>query len=331
MQIPGLDTQQIETTKAELQRVAKLEFATVAGGEERIARIEAGEEIMPPGYVIKSYKDKVEGKEVEFKLLVKRRPELSGEHVKRAYAYFDQQGYGVSLSLDAEGGKIFGDLTQSLAPSRGQIAILLDGEVQSAPRVNEPIYGGSAVITGRFSDKEARDLASALENPLRVPVEVEETRSVSPTLGTDSIRSGVLAGLTGLVLVFAFVMIYYRFAGIVAFLGLLVNMIILFGAMAMFHFVLTLPGIAGIILTMGMAIDANVLIYERLREETAAGKSLSTAIEAAYDKAFSAIFDANVTTLITAVILFWQATGSVKGFAVTLTWASSPPCFPPCS
>jgi SecD/SecF fusion protein len=319
VQMPGLDTKQIETTKAELQRVAKLEFATVAGGEERIARIEAGEEIMPPGYVIKSYKDTLEGKEVEFKLLVKRRAELSGEHVKRAYAYFDQQGYGVSLSLDAEGAKIFGDLTQSLAPTHGQIAIMLDGEVQSAPRVNEPIYGGSAVITGRFSDKEARDLASALENPLRVPVEVEETRSVSPTLGTDSIRSGVFAGLTGLVGVLAFVIIYYRLAGVVAFLGLVVNMIILFGAMAMFHFVLTLPGIAGIILTMGMAIDANVLIYERLREEMAAGKSLATAIEAAYDKAFSAIFDANVTTLITAVILFWQATGSVKGFAVTLT------------
>jgi SecD/SecF fusion protein len=319
VQIPGLDTGQIETTKGELQRVAKLELATVAGGADRIARIEAGEEIMPPGFVIKTYKDRVEGKDQEFKLLVKRRPELSGEHVKRAYAYFDQQGYGVSLSLDTEGAKIFGDLTQSLAPTRGQIAILLDGEVQSAPHVNEPIYGGSAVITGRFTEKEARDLASALENPLRVPVEVEETRSVSPTLGTDSIRSGILAGLTGLVLVFAFVIGYYRFAGVVAFVGLLVNMVILFGAMAMFNFVLTLPGIAGIILTMGMAVDANVLIYERLREETSAGKSLKAALEAAYDKAFSAIFDANVTTLITAVILFWQATGSVKGFAVTLT------------
>ncbi len=319
VQIPGLDAKQIETTKSELQRVAKLEFATVAGGAERIARIESGEEIMPPGTDIKTYKDKIEGKDVDFKLLVKRRAELSGEHVKRAYAYFDQHGYGVSLSLDSEGAKIFGDLTQALAPSHGQIAIMLDGEIQSAPRVNEPIYGGSAVITGRFSDKEARDLASALENPLRVPVEVEEIRSVSPTLGTDSIRSGIFAGLTGLVLVFAFVMLYYRFAGIVAFFGLLVNIAILFGTMAMFHFVLTLPGIAGIILTMGMAVDANVLIYERLREETAAGKSLAAALEAAYDKAFSAIFDANATTLITAVILFWQATGSVKGFAVTLT------------
>ncbi|MCX7869555.1 MAG: protein translocase subunit SecD, partial [Terrimicrobiaceae bacterium] len=289
------------------------------GGEERIARIEAGEELLPPDYVIRSHKDMVEGREVETKLLVKKRPEISGDHVRRAYAYFDQAGYGVSLSLDAEGAKLFGDLTQALAPTRGQIAILLDGEIQSAPRVNEPIFGGSAVITGRFTEREARDLASALENPLRVPLEIEETRSVSATLGTDSIRSGLLAGVTGLVLVMLFLMFYYRLAGLVAILGLLVNIILLFGMMAMFHFVLTLPGIAGIILTIGMAVDANVLIYERLREEMRAGKSLAAAIQTAYDKAFSAIFDANVTTLITAVILMWQATGSVRGFAVTLT------------
>ena len=320
VQIPGLDTKQIEVTKSELQRVAKLEFASVApGGAERIALIEAGEDIMPPGFVVKTYKNKIEDKEVELKILVKRKPELSGEHVQAAHAYFDQQGYGVSLSLDSEGGKIFGDMTAAAAPTRGQIAIMLDGEIQSAPSVNNgAIYGGSAQISGHFSDKEARDLASALENPLRVPVEIEETRSVSPTLGTDSIRSGVLAGVSGLILVFLFVIIYYRLAGIVAFVGLLVNIVLLFGLMAMFHFVLTLPGIAGIILTIGMAVDANVLIYERLREELAAGKSLSTALDAAYHKAFSAIFDANVTTLITAAILFWQATGSVKGFSVTL-------------
>ena len=320
VQIPGLDTKQIEVTKKELQKVAKLEFASVLpGGDERIARIEAGEDIMPPGYVIKTYKTKFEGKEIESKLLVKRKPELSGEHVKEAHAYFDQQGYGVSLSLDAEGGKIFGDMTAAAAPTKGQIAIMLDGDIQTAPSVNNgAIYGGNAQISGHYTDKEARDLASALENPLRVPVEIQETRSVSPTLGTDSVRSGVLAGVSGLVLVFIFVMLYYRLAGIVAFFGLLVNIVVLFGAMAMFNFVLTLPGIAGIILTIGMAVDANVLIYERLREELAAGKSLSTALEAAYNKAFSAIFDANVTTLITAVILFWQATGSVKGFSVTL-------------
>jgi SecD/SecF fusion protein len=320
VQIPGLDTEQIAFTRAALQQVAKLEFSSVApGGEERIARIEAGEEIMPPGYVLKTYMDTVEGKEEEFQLLVKRRPDLGGDHVNRAYAYFDNAGWGVSLSFDAEGSKLFGDLTQALAPTRGRLAILLDGDVQSAPQVNEPIYGGSASITGHFTEKEARDLASALENPLRVPVVIEETRSVSSTLGSDSIRSGVLAGIGGLSLVFLFVLVYYRVAGVVAFVGLSVNIIVLFGAMAMFNFVLTLPGIAGIILTIGMAVDANVLIYERLREETAAGKSLSTALEAAYNKAFSAIFDANVTTLLTSVILFWQATGSVRGFAITLT------------
>jgi SecD/SecF fusion protein len=199
-----------------------------------------------------------------------------------------------------------------------QMAIILDGEVISAPVLQSDYYGGRAQITGNFDDKEARDLASALENPLRVPVQIEETRSVSPTLGADSIKSGVLAGISGLVLVMIFTMLYYRFVGLVAVVGLLLNMVLLFGAMAMFNFTLTLPGIAGIILTIGMAVDANVLIYERLREELQAGKSLTAALTGAYDKAFSAIFDANITTLITALILFWQATGSVKGFAVTL-------------
>jgi SecD/SecF fusion protein len=320
VQLPGLDADQIVKTQAELQRVAKLEFATVApGGPERIARIEAGEEIMPPDFRIIDYPDTVEGREVERKILVKRRPELSGDHVRRAYAYFDQTGWGVSLSLDGPGAKLFGDLTNALAPTRGQIAILLDGEVQSAPQVNEPIYGGNAVITGRFTEPEARDLASALENPLRVPLEVEETRSVSATLGADSVRGGIVAGALGLALVVLFVLVYYRVAGLIAIAGLLVNIVLLFGMMAMFHFVLTLPGIAGIILTIGIAVDANVLIYERLREELNAGKSLSAAVEAAYDKAFSAIFDANITTLITSVILMAQATGSVRGFAVTLT------------
>src|ERR1044072_2212168 len=157
------------------------------------------------------------------------------------------------------------------------------------------------------------------ENPLQTRVTVEEERSVSATLGSDSIRSGVYAGLVGLALSFLFIIIYYRFAGLVASIALILNLVLLFGAMAMFNFVLTLPGIAGIILTIGMAVEANVLIYERLREELATGKPLNVALNAAYDRAFSAIFDSNVTTLITPLILFWKATGPVKGFAVTLT------------
>jgi SecD/SecF fusion protein len=317
VQIAGLDTQQIEEAKSQLQRVAKLEFSIVdEGGPGRVDRIQKGEEVMDPSFVLKTYrpgKDKTESTQI----LVKRRAAMTGEYVTRAFAYYDQQGYGVSLELNSEGAKIFDEVARQ---NKGrQMAIILDGEVISAPVLQSDHFGGRAQITGKFDDKEARDLASALENPLRVPVQIEETRSVSPTLGADSIRSGVMAGVCGLILVMFATLIYYRFAGLIAVIGLLLNILLLLGAMAMFNFTLTLPGIAGIILTIGMAVDANVLIYERLREEMAAGKSLATALTGAYDKAFSAIFDANATTLITAIILFWQATGSVKGFAVTLT------------
>jgi SecD/SecF fusion protein len=283
-----------------------------------IAQIDKGEAILPPGYVLKEQVQNFEGREVVDRLLVKKEADLTGEHVTKAYAFFDQQGYGVSLTLDGEGARTFFDLTTQLAPRQGRLAILLDGKIQSAPSVKNPIAGGSAQITGRFKEKEARELASVLENPLRTPVTIEETRSVSPTLGADSIRSGIVSGIGGLALVMLFVVFYYRLAGLVALFGLWINIILLFGMMAMFHFVLTLPGIAGVILTIGLAVDANVLLYERLREELAAGKSLGAAIDGAYGKAFSAIFDANATTLITAGILFWQASGPVRGFSVTL-------------
>lgn len=318
VQIPGLDTQQLAQTKEQLQRVAKLEFALVHPQSESVlAQVDAGQGVLPPGFVIKEYTDVIEGKEQTLRLLVKQRADLTGERVTAANPFYDVQGYGVAMKLDGEGGKMFGDLTAANVGQR--LAIMLDGDVQSAPSIRQPIYGGEAVITGRFSDEEARNLASVLENPLRTPVQIEETRSVSASLGADSIRSGIGAGLLGLALTLVFVVLYYRLAGVIACLALAVNLILLFGAMCMFNFVLTLPGIAGIILTIGMAIDANVLIYERLREEMAAGKSLGAAVNAAYDKAFSAIFDANLTTLITSAILFWQATGPVKGFAITLT------------
>ncbi len=318
VQIPGLDTQQLAQTKEQLQRVAKLEFAMVHPQSDAIlAQVDAGTGVLPPGYLLKEYKDTIEGKEKTFRLLVKQRPDLTGDRVTAAHPFYDAQGYGVVMKLDGDGAKMFGDLTAANVGQR--LAILLDGDVQSAPNIRQPIYGGEAVITGRFTDQDARNLASVLENPLRTPVQIEETRSVSASLGADSIKSGVGAGLLGLVLTLLFVLLYYRLAGLVACLALGINIVLLFGAMAMFGFVLTLPGIAGIILTIGMAIDANVLIFERLREEMAAGKSLAAALGSAYDKAFSAIFDSNLTTLITSAILFWQATGPVKGFAIALT------------
>jgi SecD/SecF fusion protein len=323
VQIPGLDPDQIQATRETLKRVAKLEFSQVyPGGEGLIQKIEKGEALMPPGYEIKSYilpaGSKKEPSQLVPRLIIKKTADLTGDHVTKAFAFFDQGGYGVSLAFDGPGATTFFEVTSALAPTHGRLAILLDGKIQSAPEVKGAIAGGQAQITGHFQDKEARELASALENPLRTPVEIEETRSVSPTLGADSIRAGVLSGLAGLALVMFFVFIYYRLAGVVALFGLGINIILLFGMMTLFHFVLTLPGIAGIILTIGLAVDSNVLLYERLREEMASGKSLGAAIQGAYSKAFSAIFDANVTTLITAGILFWQATGPVRGFSITL-------------
>ncbi|MEA3188875.1 MAG: SecD/SecF fusion protein [Chthoniobacter sp.] len=316
VQIPGLDAAKIEEARTTLQKVAKLELKLVhAQSDSLISQIEAGTHF-EPSYEVKSYKDTKNGKPVEEKLLVGKKAVVTGDHVSEAHAYYDNRGYGISFKLDSVGAEQFGKTTEAHVGER--LAIMLDGEVQSAPNIQTAIYGGSAVITGRFSETEARNLASVLENPLQTPVVIEETRSASSTLGTDSIRSGVYAGIGGLVLVLIFVAVYYQFAGLVAILGLVVNIILLFGAMSMFNFVLTLPGIAGIILTIGLAVDANVLIYERLREEMAAGKSLGAAIDAAYEKAFSVIFDANATTLITAAILFWKASGPIRGFAVTL-------------
>jgi SecD/SecF fusion protein len=317
VQIPGLDAESMKTAREQLARVANLEFSIVhPNGEYILQQIESGDAIMPPGYTAKTYKQIEDGSEVEHQLLVKKRPDLSGKYVKAAYPFYEHN-WGVILEFDTEGAKLFDNLAAQNFQQR--LAIILDGEIQSAPTLQAKQYFGRASITGSFTEKEARNLASVLENPLGTPVVIQEERSVSPTLGADSIRSGFLAGVSGLALTVLFVLLYYRTAGVIAICGLLVNITLLFGMMAMFNFVLTLPGIAGIILTIGMAVDANVLIYERLREEMAAGKSLPAALSGAYDKAFSAIFDANVTTLITSVILFTQATGPVRGFAVTLT------------
>ena len=318
VQIPGLSTGELENVRQQLQRVAKLEFKLVhPQSDQLIQQVDAGQTIVPPGYRLESEEFERDGKKLTQRLLVRSRADITGEKVAAAYPFYDMQGWGVSLKFDSVGAKQFGELTAANVGNR--LAIVLDGKVISAPVLQAAIYGGTAQITGRFKEKEVRDLASALENPLQTPVKVEEERSVSASLGSDSIRSGVVAGLVGVLATFLAAALYYRLAGLIANVALLVNIILLFGAMTQFHFVLTLPGIAGIVLTIGMAIDANVLIYERLREEMAAGKGLRAALEGAYSKAFSSIFDANVTTLITSVILFALATGPVKGFAVTLT------------
>ncbi len=320
VQIPGLDTAKIQEARGQLSRVAKLEFRLVyPDNGERLGAIDKGTEVVPPEYKIENYKHVAEENEkaTTERLLVKRKADLGGDRVSESHAFYGNEGWTVQLKFDGEGAKKFGQITEQYKGHR--FAIVLDGVIQSAPVIRDAIYGGDAVITGHFSEKEARGLASVLENPLQTPVSIEEERSVSPTLGADSIRASILAGLVGLAITLVCVALYYRIPGLIACLALLVNIVLLMGALTMFHFVLTLPGIAGIILTIGLAVDASVLVYERLREELALGKSLKVAIEAAYEKAFSSIFDANVTTLITAVILFWRATGPVKGFAISLT------------
>jgi SecD/SecF fusion protein len=316
VQIPGLNAAQIQTAREQLQRVAKLEFRLVhPNSDQLVPQIEAGTAFPPPGYVILNSIEQRNGHPE--KLLVKRRPELTGQDVASARPVFEQRGYEVSLRLTRAGAEAFRRVTRDNINNR--LAIVLDNEVVSAPNIQSEIPNGEAVITGNFTAEEARNLASVMENPLQTPVVIDETRTVSATLGQDSIFRGVAAGLTGLAATLVFVLIYYRIAGLVAFIGLAVNGILLFGAMSLFGFVLTLPGIAGIILTIGMAIDANVLIYERLREELEHGKNLKPAIETAYQKAFSAIIDSNLTTLLKVAILFWLGSGPVKGFAITLT------------
>jgi len=320
VQIPGLDTAKIQEAREQLSRVAKLEFRLVyPDSGEKLKLIDAGQDVIPPDYRIEVYKPHAEENEKprEERLLIKKKADLGGNRVSESHAYYGNEGWTVQLKFDSEGAKQFGKITEQYKGHR--FAIVLDGVIQSAPVIRDAIYGGDAVITGKFTEKEARGLSSVLENPLQVPVSIEEERSVSPTLGMDSIRASINAGLMGLAITLVCVIIYYRLAGLIAGLALIINLILLMGALTMFRFVLTLPGIAGIILTIGLSVDASVLIYERLREELALGKTLKVAVQTAYEKAFSSIFDANVTTLITAAILFWKASGPIKGFAISLT------------
>src|SRR3989440_3649173 len=300
VQIPGLDTAKIQEARDQLSRVAKLEFRLVyPDNGQRLKAIDEGKDVIPPDYRIETYKLRKEGNEParEERLLVKKKADLGGDHVTQAAPRYGNEGWEVQLKFDGEGTKKFGQITEANVNHR--FAIVLDGVIQSAPVIKTAIYGGDAQITGHFGEKEARGLASVLENPLQTPVSIEEERSVSPTLGQDSIRASVLAGLVGLGITLVCVALYYRFPGLIACVALLVNIVLLLGAFQLIPggVTLTLPGIAGIILTIGLAVDASVLVYERLREELALGKSLKVAVRAGYEKAFSSIFDANVTTL----------------------------------
>lgn len=252
-------------------------------------------------------------------LLLKAEAPLTGANLVNAKVEFGEfQFPHVSLTFDGDGAKTFAQLTGSNVGK--SMAIVLDGVVQSAPSIRERITGGRAVIEGNFTMENARDLALVLRaGALPAPVRIAEERTVGPSLGEDSIRKGVLAGLFGASAVFVFMIIYYRASGIVANFCLALNIVLTLAGLAAFNATLTLPGLAGLALTIGMAVDANVLIFERIREELTLGKSVRVCLDQGYEKAFTAILDSNLTTLIAAFFLFQFGSGPVKGFAVTLT------------
>lgn len=224
---------------------------------------------------------------------------------------------GVSLEFNRQGGRQFRKVTG--ANVGRQLAIILDGKVRSAPFIRERIPSGRAQITGSFTVDQAKDLAIVLRaGALPAPVNIIEERTVGPSLGRDSIREGIRAGLLGGILVLIFIVIYYRASGILALIALVLNLLFLFAALAGLRGTLTLPGIAGIVLTIGMAVDANVLVFERIREELRTGKTVSQSVRAGYARALTTILDANITTLISAVVLFQFGTGPIRGFAITL-------------
>ena len=252
--------------------------------------------------------------------LIKKRSLLSGAYLTDAKVQIDSQ-YNepyVGIDFNRKGARIFERITAENVKKR--LAIVLDNKVYSAPVIQEKIAGGSARITGNFTTEEARDLAIVLRaGALPAPVNIIEERTVGPSLGSDSINKGLMSMCIGGILVVLFMIIYYKTAGLIADFALILNILLIAGGLAGFQATLTLPGIAGIILTIGMAVDANVLIFERIREEMALGKTPRAALDAGYDRATLTILDANVTTLIAALVLFQFGTGAVKGFAVTLS------------
>ncbi|HLP76889.1 MAG TPA: protein translocase subunit SecD, partial [Candidatus Paceibacterota bacterium] len=316
IQLPGLSEEATENARQSIQKVAFLEFKLV---HPESAKLIAQGVTIVPNYVLMTTpgreRNGVKTKPEQY--LVKKRADMTGG-VKRAGLSRDNLGRPeISFILDSKSADKFAQITSEHVGE--QLAIVLDGELQTAPRINGPIPGGSGQITGDYSDKEASILANVLENPLQAPVHIIDERKIDPTLGSDSIRSGIKAALIGVIAVAAFMLVYYLLAGIVANVALMLNIIVHLGVMCSIGTTLTLPGIAGVVLTIGMAVDANVLIYERIREELALGKSMRGALSAGYDKAFGTIFDSNLTTLISSVILIFMGTGPVKGFGVTLT------------
>ncbi len=310
VQLPGVTDR--ERALALIGKTALMEFKLVSEDKDKLKEALDGK--MPEGYRL--YKSE----EGNNQLLLEDKALMTGKYITNAGVSFESQFNEpvVTMEFNAEGGKMFSDITAANVSRR--LAIVLDDKIQSAPVINERIPSGKAQITGHFNLDTANDLAIALRaGALPAPILVEEERNVGPSLGKDSVEQGIHATLIGFSSVVVFMAIYYLFGGIVANVALLLNILIILAALSYFHATLTLPGIAGTVLTIGMAVDANVLIFERIREEQALKKPMAASLAAGYHKAFSTIFDSNLTTIITAAILYYMGSGPIKGFALTLT------------
>ncbi len=314
VQVPGLDDP--ERLKRLLGKTAKLTFHLL---DDKASMADAQAGRVPPGTMFLPSQSELDAFGQPRMYLVKKRVMVGGDTLVDAQPSFDQRNNEpiVNFRFDPVGGKRFGDVTMKNVNK--PFAIVLDAKVISAPVIREPILGGTGQISGGFSVAEANDLSLLLRaGALPAPLTVLEERSVGPGLGADSIAAGKIAALIGLVGVIIFMGAYYGRFGIYADVALILNMIIITALLSSLQATLTLPGIAGIVLTIGMAVDANVLIFERIREEYKAGRGVMAAVDAGYKRAFVTIIDANVTTLIAAVLLFSFGSGPVQGFAVTL-------------
>ncbi|MCU0587129.1 MAG: protein translocase subunit SecD [Syntrophobacteraceae bacterium] len=317
IQLPGV--QDPQRAVALIGKTALLEFKLVSE-EASTQQLKDGK--LPAG--VKMYPlrhtDATTGQTTERQIVLRDRTLMTGESITNAEVRIDTQ-YNkpyVSLEFDSQGARQFERISGENV--KRQLAIVLDGTVYSAPVIQEKISGGKASITGTFTMEEARDLAIVLRaGALPAPVKILEQRTVGASLGSDSIRQGLLASLLGGIVTIVFMLVYYKVSGFIADFALLLNIPLILACLAAFEATLTLPGIAGIILSVGMAVDANVLIFERIREELRLGKTPRAAVETGFDRATLTILDSNITTLIAAVVLFQFGTGPVRGFAVTLT------------
>jgi SecD/SecF fusion protein len=323
IQLPGLSQSDKESAKQQIQKTAFLEFRIVHERSNEIVDERTGEvhEPIPVNYELKKHVEQLPNNQSKIEyVVVKKNPEngLKGDIIKSSMVVRGNLGEPqIDFTLTDDGAKKFGQTTRENVGHR--LAIILDGDLYSAPNIQSPIETGNGQITGQFTIEQAQELANVLQNPLKAPLHIVYASDVGATLGQDSIRSGIKASIYGVLFVSGFMLVYYLFAGLAANVALITNIIILLGVMCSVGTTFTLPGIAGAVLTVGMAVDANVLIYERIREELAKGKSLKGAIDAGYARAFGTIFDSHVTTLISSIILIWKGTGEIQGFGVTLT------------